>query len=106
MHEPPAPMGDPVTAYLRARAVRESFQARTAELEYKERTGKLIEATRASEYAATFSAIVKDGLMAMPDRLAPMLAAVDDEKTIHGMLAADIAAVLRKVSKAVADAGL
>ena len=106
MHESPAPTGDPVTAYLRARAVKESFQARTAELDYKERAGKLIEATRASEYAATFSAIVKDGLMAMPDRLAPMLAAVDDEKTIHRMLGAEITALLRKVSKSVADAGL
>jgi hypothetical protein len=106
MHESPAPTGDPVTAYLRARAVKESFQARTAELDYKERAGKLIDAARASEYAATFSAIVKDGLMAMPDRMAPMLAAVDDEKTIHRMLGAEITALLRKVSKSVADAGL
>jgi len=104
--ESPGPAGDPVAAYLRARAVKESFQARTAELDYKERAGKLIDAARASEYAATFSAIVKDGLMAMPDRLAPMLAAVDDEKTIHRMLGAEITALLRKVSKAVADAGL
>ena len=106
MNESPTPTGDPVTAYLRARAVKESFQARTAELDYKERAGKLIDAARASEYAATFSAIVKDGLMAMPDRLAPMLAAVDDEKTIHRMLGAEITALLRKVSKSVADAGL
>jgi hypothetical protein len=95
-----------VAAYLRARAVKESFQARTAQLEYEERAGKLIQAVRASEYAATFSAIVKDGLMAMPDRVAPMLAAVDDEKAIHRMLVAEVSALLRKVSKAVADAGL
>jgi hypothetical protein len=44
--------------------------------------------------------------MAMPDRLAPMLAAVDDERAIHRMLVADVSAVLRKVSKAIADAGL
>ena len=44
--------------------------------------------------------------MAMPDRLAPMLAAVDDEKAIHRMLVAEVSAALRKVSKAVADAGL
>ena len=106
LHESPAPTGDPVTAYLRARAVKTSFEARSAQLEYEERASKLIPAVRASEYAATFSAIVKDGLMAMPDRLAPMLAAVDDEKVIHRMLVADVSALLRKVSKAVADAGL
>ena len=106
IHESPAASGDPVTAYLRARAVKESFAARTAQLEYEERAGKLIPAARAAEYAATFSAIVKDGLMAMPDRLSPMLAAVDDEKAIHRMLVAEVSAALRKVSKAVADAGL
>jgi hypothetical protein len=105
-HEPPTASGDPVAAYLRARAVKTSFEARTAQLEFEERAGKLIQAVRASEYAATFSAIVKDGLMAMPDRLAPTLASVDDEKVIHHMLVAEVSALLRKVSKAVADAGL
>ena len=105
-HESPAPSGDPTTTYLRARAVKESFAARTAQLEYEERSGKLISTSRVAEYVAGFSSIVKDSLMAMPDRLAPMLAAVDDEKTIHRILAADITAVLRKVSKSVSDAGL
>src|ERR1051325_2410402 len=50
VHESPAASGDPVTAYLRARAVKESFAARTAQLEYEERAGKLIQATKAGEY--------------------------------------------------------
>jgi hypothetical protein len=106
VHDSAIGSGDPVSAYLRARAVKESFAARTAQLEYEERAGKLIPALRASEYAATFSSIVKDGLMAMPDRVSPMIAAVDDEKAIHRMLTAEVNAVLRKVSKSVADAGL
>ena len=97
---------DPVAAYLRARAVNETFKAKVSQLEYEERAGKLIPATRAAEYAATFSAIVKDALMSMPDRLAPMLAAVDDDKAIHRMLAVEVTAVLKKVNKAVADSGL
>ena len=106
MPEPPAAAGDPVAQYLRARAVKTSFEARTAQLEYEERAGKLIQAVRASEYAASFSAIVKDHLQARADRLAPMLAAVNDEKAIHRLLKNDDEAVLRKVSKAIADAGL
>ena len=102
----PGPSGDPVAAYLRARAVNETFKAKVSQMEYEERAGKLIPAARASDYAASFSAIVKDGLMAMPDRLSPMLAAVADEKAIHRMLVAEVSALLRKVSKAVADAGL
>ena len=105
--EPATPSADPVNAYLRARAIKENFAARKMQLEYEELAGKLIPAARAAEYAASFSAIVKDTLMAVPDRLAPMLAALEsDERAIHRMLAAEIAAVLRKKSKAVADAGL
>ena len=49
---------DPIAAYLRARAVTETFKAKTAQLEYEERAGKLIQATKAGEYAAHWSAIV------------------------------------------------
>src|SRR4051794_28612016 len=37
---------DPVAAYLRARAVTETFKAKTAQLEFEERAGKLIQATK------------------------------------------------------------
>jgi hypothetical protein len=103
---PPGAPADPVTSYLRARAVNETFKAKVSQLEYEERSGKLIPAARAAEYAAMFSAVVKDALTALPDRLAPMLAAVDDEKAIHRMLAVEVAAVLKKVNKAVVDSGL
>jgi hypothetical protein len=100
-----SPSGDPVTAYLRARAVKESFAARTAQLEYEERAGKLIQATKAGEYAAQFSAIVGDALSAMPDRLTPLVAATTSEEVIHKILSTEIAALRRKVAKAIADAG-
>ena len=100
-----APSGDPVSAYLRARAVKESFAARTAQLEYEERAGKLIQATKAGEYAAQFSSIVGDALSAMPDRLTPLVAATASEDAIHKILSAEINALRRKVAKAIADAG-
>jgi hypothetical protein len=102
----PGPSGDPVAAYLRARAVSETFKAKVSQLEYEERAGKLIPAARAAEYAAMFSSVVKDALTAMPDRLSPMLAALDNEKAVHRMLTAEVTAVLKKVNKAVSDSGL
>ena len=105
-HPEPGPSGDPVATYLRARAVKETYLARKAELEYKQISGELIPAVRASEYAATFSAIVKDHLQARAERLAPTLAAINDEKSVYRVLKTDDEAVLRKVSKAIADAGL
>ena len=42
MPEPPTVTGDPAAQYLRARAVKTSFEARTAQLEYEERAGSRV----------------------------------------------------------------
>jgi aspartokinase-like uncharacterized kinase len=97
---------DPIAAYLRARAVNETFKAKVAQLEYEERAGKLIQATKAGEYAAEFSAIVGDALSAWPDRLTPLVAASMDESVVHKILGNEVAALRRKIAKAIADAGL
>ena len=105
VHESPAASGDPVTAYLRARAVSETFKAKTAQWEYEERAGKLIQATKAGEYAAHWSAIVGDALAAFADRAAPLVAAAKTEAEIHRILAGETNALRRKMSKAISDAG-
>ena len=96
---------DPVAAYLRARAVSETFKAKTAQLEYEERAGKLIQATKAGEYAAHWSAIVGDALSAYPDRVAPLVAAAKTEAEIHRILVGETNALRRKMAKAISDAG-
>jgi hypothetical protein len=101
----PEVSNDPVAAYLRARAVSETFKAKTAQLEYEERAGKLIPATKAGEYAAQWSAIVGDALSAYPDRVAPLVAAAKSEAEIHRILAGETNALRRKMAKAVSDAG-
>jgi hypothetical protein len=67
--------------------------------------GKLIEKTKSHEYAATLSQMVKEALLAQPDRLAPILAALDDAPSIHKVLMNDNKAVLQKLSKAIASSG-
>jgi hypothetical protein len=101
----PEVSNDPVAAYLRARAVSETFKAKTAQLEYEERAGKLIQATKAGEYAVQWSAIVGDALSAYPDRVAPLVAAAKSEAEIHRILVGETNALRRKMSKAVSDAG-
>jgi hypothetical protein len=96
---------DPVAAYLRARAVSETFKAKIAQMEYEERAGKLMQATKAGEYAMQFSAIVSDALSAWPDRLTPLIAATTDERVVHRVLSNEAAALRRRVAKAIADAG-
>ena len=96
---------DPVSAYLRARAVTETFKAKMAQLEYEERVGKLIQATKVGEYAVHWSAIVGDALSAFADRVAPLVAAAKSETEIHRILADETNALRRKMAKAILDAG-
>ena len=105
MPSSPEVSNDPVAAYLRARAVSETFKAKTAQLEYEERAGKLIQSTKAGEYAAHWSAIVGDALSAYPDRVAPLVAAAKTEVEIHRILAGETNALRRKMAKAISDAG-
>jgi len=49
------------------------LQGADAELEFNLRSGKLIEATTAGEYASSVSKIIRDQVSAWPDRLTPML---------------------------------
>ena len=101
----PEVSSDPMSAYLRARAVTETFKAKMAQLEYEERAGKLIPATKAGEYAAHWSAIVGDALSAFADRVAPLVAAAKSEVEIHRILAGETNGLRRKMAKAIADAG-
>jgi hypothetical protein len=99
-------INDPTQAYFRARAVKATLEAKTAQLEYEERAGKLIQSVKAGEYAAQFSSIVGDALSAWPDRLTPMVAAATDESVVHRILLTEVTALRRKIAKAIADAGL
>jgi hypothetical protein len=58
---------DPIAVFLNAKAVNETFKARLTRLEFEERSGLLILATKAGEYASQWSAIVGDALSAFAD---------------------------------------
>lgn len=96
---------DPVAIWLRSRAVTETYKAKTAQLEYEERAGKLIQVARVGEYVAHWSAIVGDALSAYPDRVAPLVAAAKSEAEIHRILLGETNALRRKMAKAISDAG-
>ncbi len=97
---------DPISAYLKARAVKVTFEAKEAQASYEEKIGQLIKVSRALEYATTLSAIVRDHVMAQADRLSPMAAALEDEGAIHRLIKKDGEVLLQKVARAIKDAGL
>jgi hypothetical protein len=105
MPSQPEVSSDPIAAYLRARAVAETYKAKNAQLEYEERSGKLIQVTQAGEYATSLSNILRDAVSAWPGRTTPLVASTTDEAVVHRILVRECDALLRKISKAISDAG-
>jgi len=74
-------------------------------LEFEERSGLLILATKAGEYASQWSAIVGDALSAFCRPRDALVAAAKSEAEIHRILTGETNALRRKMSKAISDAG-
>jgi hypothetical protein len=104
----PLPAGglDPMRAVAIARARKLLADAKRAERLERAQAGEYIEKRAAAEYAASFSGIVRDHALSQADRLAPVLAAVTDEKRIYEIIRQDNYRMLEKVSKAILDADL
>lgn len=85
--------------YMRARAARAVIAAREAELQYKERAGKLVEADAVERAAFERAREVRDQLLAIPVKIAPALALEEDEHVIASMLRKEVAQVLKQLEK-------
>lgn len=66
--------------------------------------GELIPRTALVEYVTTLSFLLRDAVLAQPDRLANHLAGASDQTEIYRMLRADGHALLEKLSRAIRDA--
>jgi len=76
--------------YFRARAIRESYLARLAKIEFEEKTAKLISRDEVQVAAFTRARVVCDNLLNIPDRLAATLAAETDVDKVHRLLSDEI----------------
>ena len=87
-------------SYHAERAKNERFRALQSELDYLESLGQVVPAdTDASVRFRRYRAM-RDQLMNIPDRLAPVLAAEHDPARVHAAMAAEIRRVLNELSDA------
>lgn len=88
--------------YHQARAKREQYAAKDAELSYLERVGTLVPA--ADVRAETFELFrqVRDNMMLVPDRIASRLTSETDPMQVHRMLTESIRGALSELSRAFA----
>ena len=95
--------GDAGAILLVARAKKAIADAKRAERLERFAAGELKEATEVAQYATTFSWIVRDHVLAMADRLAPVVAGLRDVDAIYKVIRDDSHVMLRRLAKAVAD---
>lgn len=86
--------------YSKARAVRESYMARLAKIDFEERTAKLVSSDEVSVAAFNRFRQFRDGMLNIPDRLAAVLAAEKNPRQVHELLATEIRKALTEFSDA------
>lgn len=88
------------TGYARARAARELYQAQLSKLELDRQRGTLIRADEVRLGAFNMARKVRDQLIALPERVAAMLAAATDPDQCQRILEEEIERICEEISDA------
>ena len=94
----PFPQQGKAVDYATARTMREAYRAKMAKLDYEEREGKLVDAAKVRDDAFQTGRMVRDGVLAIPDRMADVLAAESDPAKVRQLLLDELETVLEKLS--------
>jgi len=86
--------GQPATSYAQAKLADMVFRAKLRRLEFETRQGKLIEAETVKTRWASILVEIKERILAMPDRLAPEVTALTDERQVREALKREMYALL------------
>lgn len=97
--EAPPPVPSDQADYLAARAKREGFQAKTAELEYLKAIGELVPSGEAREVAFRRYRTLRDKMLNIPERVSSVIAAERDPARVHKVLTDEIKRVLHELSE-------
>jgi hypothetical protein len=105
---PPLPQGDSYRSnttdsknatYMQAKTAREVYEAKNAQLEYEERTGKLVKLDAVKRTWIEAVSGMRNALLQMPSRLGPVLAAESDPAVVMAALEAEVRQVLESLSR-------
>lgn len=101
--EPPGDDGETERGFLdlaKAKLKKETFQAHTAELEFKKAAGELVSAAEVAKQWEGIAANVRRRLLVLPDRLAPLVAAELDPRKVHAMITKELHQCLTTLNQA------
>lgn len=97
----PAPVGTPgAPDYRLSRSIREAYAARLAKLEYERKAELLVEAAQVQAEAFGRARVVRDSILAVPQRVAAILAAETDPAKVQILLADELRKALENLAGA------
>ena len=74
------------------------FEALLKKLEYEERSGKLVDVSKMEVDAFTAARVARDKLLAIPDRVAPILVGITDIHELKEVLRKEIITSLQNLT--------
>ena len=92
--------GGTATGYAKARAARELYQAQLAKLELDRQRGLLVRADEVKVGAFNMARKARDQLIALPERVAAMLAATQEPAEVHRILEEEIERICQEIADA------
>ena len=92
-----------IPSFAQSRAIREAYAARLTRLEFDQRSGRLVDKNELKMRLAKLHMAVRDSLRTIPDRVAPIVAAENDQAKIHAMLLKEIGQALEGLGSAISD---
>ena len=88
-------------SFAQSRAIREAYNARLAKLSYEEKSGSLVKIDLVKVAWFNTLRVLRDRILNMPDRMAPLLSAEADPKVIRELLDKELRQVLGDAADAV-----
>jgi len=90
-------------SYAQSRAIKEAYNARLAKLEYEEKSGALVRNDSVKVTWFNVLRVLRDRLMTMPDRMAPLLAAEPESRKVRDLLENEMRQILEDAADVVQD---
>jgi hypothetical protein len=81
-------------AFQASRAKREEFAAKTAELDYRKKSGLVVETDAVKKAAFEVMRIIRDRILGVPDRVSAMLAAENSAAVVKSKLDDELRSIL------------
>jgi hypothetical protein len=93
----PAPRAAGAPSLAMSKQVKAAYEAKLAELEYKEKSGNLVQADDVKKAASRLARVLRDLLLGIPNRNAARLAAMADPDEVRALLQSEIEGALRSL---------